>query len=88
MAAIMLGIFTSEIHAQDAYVCIANRLAAGFNYVKTTQKWVATTAKNDNKYLLKRSADSKYTWKVSKVGEVAVAQSTLRNSETRLDWAQ
>lgn len=66
---IELVIFSyGEVLGQEKYLCVAEH-AAGFAYSENSKDWVGTNFKTDLKYIISKSDDKEYRFKVTRVGE-------------------
>jgi hypothetical protein len=53
---------------QEKYLCVAE-LATGFAYNENSKSWVIGNFKADSKYIISKSDNKEYKFKVTKVGE-------------------
>lgn len=53
---------------EEKYLCVVEQ-ATGFAYDENSKTWVGTKFKADSKYIISKSDDKEYRFKVTKVGE-------------------
>jgi hypothetical protein len=70
-------VLSTSVFAADSYLCIAD-LSTGFRFDSDTKRWVSTSFKPIQKFIVsRRKADSpwgkEYKWLVTQVGDTAPA---------------
>ena len=73
LGVILVGLFIfghAEVSGQEKYLCVAER-STGFAYKEISKSWENTNFKTDAKYIISKSDDKQYRFKVTKVGEIS-----------------
>ena len=71
LAVILIGVVMlcyGVASGQEKYLCVTEH-ATGFSYNENTKEWKSATFKADSKYIITKSDEKEYSFKVTKVGE-------------------
>lgn len=57
-----------EVSGQEKYLCVSDR-STGFRYDESSKSWEQARFKANRKYIISKSDDKEYTFKVIRIGE-------------------